>query len=183
MGFDNVLTNKTGIALWGISLFGCSPLRPGGTVENSPGLQSWVRHGPHPLLVPEGRLKFRLPFRKVEVQPSLRDSSGFLVRGGPRTEVLGYSQPSLRDERGGQPTRPIPQGHYRFLSSRPIREIISCPRLTNAWLGSRNARHDLAFGKFAQVIGSRADQYLTFGKEGCLICCCGRFLLAGPKRM
>ena len=32
-------------------------------------------------------------------QPSLRDSRRFSARWGPRTEVLGYSRPSLRDSR------------------------------------------------------------------------------------
>ena len=66
--------------------------------------------GQNPSGVPEGRLNLNRPsgtpegfWPRTEVlgysQSSLRDSPGILARGRPRTEVLGYSQSSLRDEK------------------------------------------------------------------------------------
>jgi hypothetical protein len=50
---------------------------------------------PSPISVPEGRLKIGRDVILNNLQPSLRDS--IMFHDLPRTSVLGYFQPSLRD--------------------------------------------------------------------------------------
>ena len=66
-------------------------LRPGGTVENSPTFQRWVGHGE--VIRPGGTAEISSVTRPV----SRPFGTGSYLVAVPNTEVLGYSQKSLRD--------------------------------------------------------------------------------------
>ena len=73
---------------------GTTPLRPAGTVENSPGVHSWERGATQRVFSPVGTAE---PTSGRLLQSSLRDSTGWVGRTlGPRNEFLGYYRSSPR---------------------------------------------------------------------------------------